>query len=349
MASFDLQNFKTINTIIERDSKDATYKFALLRGAIEISQEYSHLRNESEDSVTFPLGLLIEKWLLYYYPVIESHEFLPQLHGEGIDSTHKHISFRPAFRKIIEHYAENECGFSVFYNDFTNGTIPREISPNLGILINKLKTTITKMPMRHLGRSQENRNYSIFIYNEDSRRIPAGISVSQESVIKYSGTFSFRKDLFYVFEYLGSFISGDDSLVYQWAEFTSKASGGAVTIASVMEKLHTDPETDRAVNDAKQVYDRFLRDDQMLECVWSGKPIRDIGSRHIDHMVPFSVWKNNNLWNLLPATNTVNAKKNGTEFLHRNLSRESPRRSYSTGIFCTRIIRPDLPARSTCP
>jgi hypothetical protein len=97
--------------------------------------------------------------------------------------------------------------------------------------------------------------------------------------------------------------------VYQWAEFTSKASGGAVTIASVMEKLRTDPETDRAVNDAKQVYDRFFRDDQMLECVWSGKPIRDIGSRHIDHMVPFSVWKNNNLWNLLPATNTVNAKK----------------------------------------
>jgi hypothetical protein len=30
---------------------------------------------------------------------------------------------------------------------------------------------------------------------------------------------------------------------------------------------------------------------------------------HIDHMIPFSVWKNNNLWNLLPATDAVNAKK----------------------------------------
>jgi len=40
MELFDLENFKTINTIIERDSKDATYKFALLRGVIEISQEY---------------------------------------------------------------------------------------------------------------------------------------------------------------------------------------------------------------------------------------------------------------------------------------------------------------------
>ena len=47
MESFDLQNFKTINTIIERDSKDTTYKFALLRGAVEISQEYQHLKREN--------------------------------------------------------------------------------------------------------------------------------------------------------------------------------------------------------------------------------------------------------------------------------------------------------------
>ena len=34
MQSFDPENFKTINTIIERDNKDTTYKFALLRGVI---------------------------------------------------------------------------------------------------------------------------------------------------------------------------------------------------------------------------------------------------------------------------------------------------------------------------
>ena len=61
MGSFDLENFKTINTIIERDSKDATYKFALLRGVIEISQEYQQLVKESGDRVSLPLGLLIEK------------------------------------------------------------------------------------------------------------------------------------------------------------------------------------------------------------------------------------------------------------------------------------------------
>ena len=308
MQSFDLQNFKTINTIIERDSKDATYKFALLRGVIEISQEYQHLGKESGDHVSLPLGLLIEKWLLYYYPIIESQEFLPQLHGEKADSSHKRISFRPLFKKVTDYYA-GKGGFSVFYNDYVNGSIPPEISPTFSELIAKLKTTITTMPMKHLGRSHGHRDFSIFSYNNDARRIPAGTPVDQESVVHYSGTFSFRNDLFLVFQYLGSFISGDDSLVYQWAEFTSRASGGAVAVASVMETLRTLPETSRAVNEARQVYSKLFRNGHTPECVWSGKPINDIALLHVDHMIPFAVWKNNNLWNLLPALESVNAKK----------------------------------------
>jgi hypothetical protein len=308
MESFDLENFKTINTIIERDSKDATYKFALLRGVIEISQEYQHLIHETEDFVSLPLGLLIEKWLLYYYPIIESQDFLPQLHGEKPDSAHKRISFRPKFKEVTDYYA-GKGGLSVFYNDYVNGFIPPEISSSVGELIGKLKTTITTMPMRHLGRSHGHRDFSIFSYNNDARRVPAGISVSQESVVNYSGTFSFRKDLFLVFQYLGSFISGDDSLIYQWAEFTSKASGGSNTVASVMETLRTVPETGRAVNEARQVYTKLYGKHHSLECVWSGKPINDIAMLHVDHMIPFSVWKNNNLWNLLPTSENVNAKK----------------------------------------
>ena len=52
MQSFDPENFKTINTIIERDNKDTTYKFALLRGVIEISQEYQHQAEESGDHLS---------------------------------------------------------------------------------------------------------------------------------------------------------------------------------------------------------------------------------------------------------------------------------------------------------
>jgi len=50
----DLAQYRRINNIIERDSADATYKYALLRGVIEICQQFSHLREEDGDQVSFP-------------------------------------------------------------------------------------------------------------------------------------------------------------------------------------------------------------------------------------------------------------------------------------------------------
>ena len=307
MASFDLTHFKQINAIIERDSKDATYKFALLLGVIEISQEYSHLKKESGNRVMFPLGLLVEKWLLYYYPLIESREFYPQKNGEREDSVKK-IAFRKSFRKVTDYYADRG-GFSVFYNDYVNGTVPPAIQPACHLLVNDLKQTITTMPMRYLGRSVYNNEYSLFRNDGGATRFSKNSLLDQEQLIKHLGMFSFPEELFAVFQYLGSFISGDDSLIYQWAEFTSRASGGSLPVASVLEKLRTFPETDRIVNEARQVYSQLYRNAHSLECVWSGKPINDIAKLHVDHMIPFSVWKNNNLWNLLPSLESVNGKK----------------------------------------
>jgi len=308
MKNFDLENFKKINAIIERDSKDATYKFALLRGAIEISQEYSHLKSESGNRVSFPLGLLVEKWLLYYYPLIESSEFIPQKHGETETSTLK-MSFRDTFKKVTDFYAD-KGGLSVFFNDYWNGKIPKEISPAVLALALKLKTTITTMPMRHLGYSISRNEYSVFRYDGGASRLSGSGEISQDMLVKKFGTFSFPMELFAVFQYLGSFISGEDSLLYQWAEFTvNSEKSGNLTIESVLQKLRTYPETERAVSDAKIVYHQMFCEDQSIDCVWSGKKIKTFESVHIDHLIPFTIWKNNDLWNLLPASGDVNNKK----------------------------------------
>ena len=46
-----------------------------------------------------------------------------------------------------------------------------------------------------------------------------------------------------------------------------------------------------------------------LACVWTGKAIKTPQDLHIDHAIPFSLWKNNQLWNLVPAEKHVNARK----------------------------------------
>lgn len=95
--------FREITTIIERDAKDTTYKFALLRGVIEISQEHSGLRRTTDTEVEFPLGLLVEKWILYYYPLIEPDIIVPQQRsGESRPGGHR-IAFRNDLKRVTEY------------------------------------------------------------------------------------------------------------------------------------------------------------------------------------------------------------------------------------------------------
>ena len=74
--------FYNISKIIERDSKTTTYKYALLRGVIDIIQDNSPYITFLENRVQMPTGLLIEKWLMYYYPILQSQTSIPQINGE---------------------------------------------------------------------------------------------------------------------------------------------------------------------------------------------------------------------------------------------------------------------------
>jgi len=317
MESFDLQNFKTINTIIERDSKDTTYKFALLRGAVEISQEYQHLKREKGNRIEFPLGLLIEKWLLYYYPFIEND--IPQKSGESGEAA-KQISFRRTFRKITGFYAEHGK-FSEFYKDYTKGTIPAPIVPEFRSLVREIRNTITRYPMKHLGHSAAKQYYSVFDFDREFAMPPGKFPVERDFLIQNMGTYSLSREFDTIFEILGSFISGEDAVLFQWAEFTRSTSNGNISLAGALEKLRTFPITERDVEPARSFYEKLVKEQKVLECVWSGKPIKNREALHIDHLIPFSVWKNNDLWNLLPASNTANMDKKdkipSLEFIER--------------------------------
>ena len=178
-----LEDFRTINRIIEQDAADSTYKYALLRGVIQICQENSAIRQEKEGRVWFPLGLLSEKWLLYYYPIVASQEFIPQKSGETYTQDKKHwISFRTDFGKITGYYEKNG-GISLFYNDYREGRIPVEIRGEFLKLLRKVRSAITQMPMRHLGWSMNHRHYSVFDYTK-GETMHATSSLDREAVIR---------------------------------------------------------------------------------------------------------------------------------------------------------------------
>lgn len=290
--------FTNISKIIERDSKVTTYKFALLRGVIDIIQDNSPYINFSNNRVHFPLGLLIEKWMIYYYPILESSISIPQI------NVNRNLAFETHLKKIISAYSNNN-GLSAFYNDMRNKGIPRHLQNDFLTLAKKLGHTITDMPMRHIGYSINNSEYSIFLWNKGNlTRNPERVDL--EYLITNFGTFSIPLDYYKAFQILGSFISGQDSILFKWAEFSVKASGKKLSFANSVTEVMKSPITERDVIDSKKLYNSILKKDGLVYCVWTGKAITNYD---VDHIIPFSIWKNNDLWNLLPSQSTTNHDK----------------------------------------
>lgn len=293
--------FSGISTILERDSKSTTYKFALLRGVIDIIQDNSPFIELRNGRAYMPLGLLVEKWILYYYPIFDSDNqlFIPQINGAG-----KKLRFQIRFEDFIQKYSKRG-GFSAFYNDLRGKGLPSDFQADFEKLIHEIRDTVATMPMKHIGYSMTQQYYSIFHF-EKGKRARLCASIDREYLIMNLGTFSIPIDYYEAFKILGSFINGKDSILVKWAEFSVSASGRQLSIHQVMDEVLKSPITEREIKASKRLYEDILKREGRVYCVWSGKKIN---SYAVDHMIPFSVWKNNDLWNLLPTQPSINSKK----------------------------------------
>jgi hypothetical protein len=265
----DHQTFKHINQILARDNKSSTYKFALLRGTIELIEDNSPFIVIKDNRAHFPLELLVEKWLLYYYPLVS----VPQINSST------QLAFAGLLREVVDLY-ELRGGYSAFYRDLKNDRTA------FAVLKKKVASTITQMPMKYIGTSVYGKYYGLY---EVER-----------------GTFSIPLEYYEAFQVLGSFINGTDTILFKWAEFSVQVSGQTLSVTQVLNEVLKSPVTEREILESKNLYRSILKSDGKVRCVWSGDTI----SRYdIDHIIPFTIWKNNDLWNLLPARPDLNNQK----------------------------------------
>ena len=270
------------------------------------------------DLVSFPLGLMVLKWIEYYYPIIGSKVFIPQKHG---DSRSRTIAFRREFEEVIAFYPKSETSYELFY-DLKKGITRTELASAVLTLVRKLKDTIVRQPMHYIG-SAIDRGGEIYQYNRDARKAGGARHVSMESVIGQLGTFSIPVELYHVMQAVGSFVTGTHSLIFRWAEFTSGISDDPGITTSNMISLLKSDFNERDIVQARDYYSRIL-DEDMLHCVWTGKRLWE--GMHIDHMIPFVAIRNNDLWNLLPSRGDVNVRKSdripSVELLERSVVKE---------------------------
>ena len=112
----------------------------------------------NKEEVEIPLGLLLEKWMVYYYPILDSDVLIPQING-----VNSKLAFQTKFLKIINYY-NKVGGLSGFYNDIGIKGISNEINKEFYELIKELKTNIVKNPMQFIGNSINKSYYKLGVF-----------------------------------------------------------------------------------------------------------------------------------------------------------------------------------------
>lgn len=290
---------KELTHIINKDKKTATYKFALIRGVIETIHKYDHYRQIENKKVTLPLGLMTLLWIKYYYPIFSYKIHIPQ-------TTNPKLAFNDELKEVIEHY-DTAIGYHDLIKQLHKGACPDGIADKIIALIKKINSTISRYPMQLIGESV-NRQGKIFVYNEDRnyRKLNKN-NLSINTIIKYCGTYTIDLDYYDTYKLLGAFINGENAIVFQWIDFSYRLMKDTpINKSELFSVINTNDETIRTTTEATKFFTTNINKDE-IKCIWSGKTITN--DLNIDHIIPFSLWGNNDLWNLLPSKAKVNGKK----------------------------------------
>jgi SAM-dependent methyltransferase/SOS-response transcriptional repressor LexA len=268
-----------VESILSRDKKDATYKLALFRALAEIAQTQHHLAVFTHDGkVKIPVQAIADKWLLYYWPIFESEIFICQRTGEKRDAANG-VAIRRPLLALIDCFRLSG-GMSGFHSSLNRGKLSQDAERLWKLARAKFQETIWEMPVRHAGGG----NFSVFQYDKKDKSVCLDSNLWRELCLT------------------GSWIQ--DATILRWAQLTEQLSKGTVRASTVIDCLLAIPDSARNVNDAKGYYSKLGE----RVCVWSGRPLSD-RQFVIDHAMPFSLWRNNELWNLFPSDPAINGNK----------------------------------------
>ena len=272
-----------IERVINRDTKTATYKLALLRACCDIAQqEGGRVYWRPDGRIAVGVDDIAEKWIEYYWPLITAPRFLAQKHGENQDYPNQ-LAFRTALSNFASEFT-GLGGLAAYITERNSNRLPREIAETRRLLTAQICTAIVKGPVYYSGGgSSEDKP---FAYD------------------KTSGAVLVSADLWREFALLGHWIR--DSLLLRWAEESRRMTKNTWSVEKVLALLLSRPDPERHVSEARKLYLSRLPD---VECTWTGKTIRKRSELHVDHAIPYVLWKDNSLWNLLPVSQKANNNK----------------------------------------
>lgn len=264
-----------IESVMNRDKKTATYKLALFRALCDIAIEhYNRAIWVDRYRVGIPMEDIVLKWIVYYWPLFADKRFIPQKNGEKDEPGVKGVKFRSELNSLIAEY--QHTGLAGFLIDMSGESFSPEVKKVFKKAVSTIRTTIIKGPVEHAGEN-------IFSYKKENRLLEMPALIWRELCL------------------MSHWIR--DALIMRWAELTERMSKGEIKLSYVVDLLLTRPEPERITTVSRAYLDKK---GELLD-IWTGRKLT--AKYHVDHVVPYSLWRNNDLWNLLPASEKVNSSK----------------------------------------
>jgi len=295
----DIEALREINYIIEHDSTSSTYKYALLKAVIESTQKYDHLIQIKKGKAHIPLGLIVEQWIIDYMPFVFSS--ISQQNNKAVLDKPIELHYQNIFNILNLDNKQNwEYAYKQFIKAYKYDIMNSELSNEFFKLSKKIAEKISNMPMKFTGKE----HYGFFQpeYTKFGHvQINSKQTYDSGYFINIFGTFSMAESYYQIFRYLGQTLYGKSTIITKWKEKTIALNQGRKVIDE-LDRLLTNPFDDRDTAGSRSIFQGEQK------CVWTG----DIVSQKqmdIDHLLPYSIWVNNDFWNLLPTNRVLNQKQ----------------------------------------
>lgn len=346
-----------ISTILKHDTKQTSYKIALLRAINDIVLSFPDIRGHERD-VAIPLRLLAEFWLAYYWPFVDPDRPIMQgARAKRGDQTRSDMAFRPALTNFRVLWQDHWGGITNPADGFfviQELRVPRTRAQYPPTLVNAYEQTLQEIartieqPIHYAGPGE----WSVFDR-------PLSFDELQPDVIGIPGTrlqdrcLVVKAELWQAFHTLSLWVEA--LCIHEWCLFTERVEqpdGRKIERGSIYTLLTARPDNRRPLNWERNQVDLLLMEGKSFVCPWSERSITQPRQYDLDHLVPVSIYPINELWNLIPANPTANLQKRDRLPTGERLERAIPHlvhayHNYELSPGLTKALHEDVAVRFT--
>jgi len=302
-----------ISTILKHDTKQTSYKIALLRAINDVVLSFPDMRNHDRD-VAVPLRVLAEFWLAYYWPFVDPINPIMQGPRARLDrGLRNDMAFRSEltqFRELWQsnwgittnpadgYFVINELRIQRRREQYSN-----EVLSAYQRTLNRIAQTI-QMPIRYAGPGE----WTVFDRPSRFNQLHDVVAVPgtqpDDVCLVVSAT------LWETFRQLSLWVEA--LCIHEWSLFTegiSQPEGTSIDRGIVYVLLTTRPGNRRPLTWERNHIDVLLMEGYEFICPWTERRISHQVPYDLDHLVPVSVYPINELWNLVPSDPDFNTNR----------------------------------------